>query len=224
VINKRARAVVVLAGLSRTAQEVIIRKISGKCRANDVFYNPDYIGDNPPYNEHEKRSVYIYPFSLITRPGATPCPARMHHPGRQDRAGWRTRVKRRRKTFQLIYGEVFLPVRQSHREETVFHFFPGSRWLSSGAWDATSPAGPGMPELDNCAHWKEGSMTTAYISPWKAVSQGKDWRPHALGQSPGPSTNPRSRFEYTLDSAKSLNHEGLYTQLCNERYITKKKK
>lgn len=134
----------------------------------------------------------------------------------EGKKGWcRTRINEDGILYSLIYGEVSSLSINPIEKKPVFHFYPGSRWLSLGSLGCNFRC-PGCQNWE-IAHWKEGIMYTRYISPEELVSETK-----AMG-SLGISwtfNEPALWFEYTLDGAKLAKTQGLYTNYVTNGFIT----
>lgn len=134
----------------------------------------------------------------------------------EGKTGWcRTRVNEGGKLFSLIYGEVSSISINPIEKKPVFHYYPGSRWLFLGSVGCNFRC-PGCQNWD-IAHWKEGPMDTAYISPEEAVSRAKDAA--CLGIS-WTFNEPTLSFEYTLDSAKIAKTRGIHTNYVTNGFMT----
>jgi pyruvate formate lyase activating enzyme len=132
------------------------------------------------------------------------------------RTGWcRTRVNEDGRLWSLIYGEVSSLSINPIEKKPVFHFFPGSRWLSLGSVGCNFRC-PGCQNWD-IAHWKEGPLATEYLSPEEAVSQAKN--AGCLGIS-WTFNEPALWLEYTLDSASFAKEQGLYTNYVTNGFLT----
>jgi pyruvate formate lyase activating enzyme len=126
---------------------------------------------------------------------------------KEGRTGWcRTRVNEGGKLFSLIYGEVSSLSINPIEKKPVFHYYPGSRWLSLGSVGCNFRC-PGCQNWE-IAHWKEGSMATSYLSPVDAVSRAEN--AGCLGIS-WTFNEPAIWFEYTLDSATLAKGQGIHT-------------
>ena len=162
-----------------------------------------------------KKKAYLY---TLLRDNA----ARCHTCQRQciipeGKTGWcRTRVNEGGKLFSLIYGEVSAISINLIEKKPVFHYYPGSRWLSLGSLGCNFRC-PGCQNWD-IAHWKEGRMDTEYLSPEDAVDQAIN--SGCLGIS-WTFNEPTLSFEYTLDSAIIARSRGLRTNYVTNGYITK---
>ena len=117
----------------------------------------------------------------------------------------------------MIYGRVS-SIRVSPIEiKPLFHYYPGSRWLSLGSLGCNFLC-PG------CQNWKishadvdKGIPFTDYISPEKTVQlairnncKGISWTYN----------EPTLWLEYTLDTAKMAKDHGLLTNYVTNGYIT----
>src|SRR4030067_1099820 len=92
--------------------------------------------------------------------------------------GWcRTRVNDGGRLYSEIYGEVPSVSVNPIEKKPVFHFHPGSRWLSLGSVGCNFRC-PGCQNWD-IAHWTIGLSGTTYMAPEEAVSKAK--KAEALG-------------------------------------------
>jgi len=134
----------------------------------------------------------------------------------EGRKGWcYTRINEAGRLDSLIYGEVSSLSINPIEKKPVFHFYPGSRWLSLGSVGCNFRC-PGCQNWD-IAHWKEEPMYTEYLPPEKLVSKTK--ATGSLGIS-WTFNEPTLWFEYTLDGAKLAKAEGLYTNYVTNGFIT----
>lgn len=130
--------------------------------------------------------------------------------------GWcHTRINEGGRLYSLIYGEVSSLSINPIEKKPVFHFYPGSRWLSLGSVGCNFRC-PGCQNWD-IAHWKEGPMYTEYLSPEELVSQAK--ATGCIGIS-WTFNEPSLWFEYTFDAAKTAKAQGLYTNYVTNGFIT----
>jgi len=130
--------------------------------------------------------------------------------------GWcRTRLNRDGKIYSLIYGEVSSLSINPIEKKPVFHFFPGSQWLSLGSLGCNFRC-PGCQNWD-ISHWKNRKMDTEYISPEELVSRAESFGCAGLSFT---FNEPVLWFEYTLDAAKLAKQRGLYTNYVTNGYIT----
>jgi pyruvate formate lyase activating enzyme len=134
----------------------------------------------------------------------------------EEKKGWcRTRINRNSKLYSLTYGEISSLSINPIEKKPVFHFFPGSKWLSAGSVGCNFRC-PGCQNWD-IAHWEEGPMHAEYISPEDMVSRAKG--SHCLGIS-FTFNEPTLSFEYTLDVSRIAKAQGLYTNYVTNGYIT----
>jgi len=124
-----------------------------------------------------------------------------------------TRQNQGGKLFTLIYGQVASLSINPIEKKPVFHFYPGSRWLSLGALGCNFRC-PGCQNWE-LSHSRGG--TANYLSPEELVSLAKQH--HCLGIS-WTFNEPTIWLEYTIDGAKLAKEEGLYTNYVTNGYIT----
>jgi pyruvate formate lyase activating enzyme len=134
----------------------------------------------------------------------------------EGKTGWcHTRINEEGRLYSLIYGEISSLSINPIEKKPVFHFYPGSKWLSLGSVGCNFRC-PGCQNQE-IAHWKEGEMYTEYLSPEKLVSKAK------VSGSSGISwtfNEPALWFEYTLDGAQLAKAQGLYTNYVTNGFIT----
>jgi pyruvate formate lyase activating enzyme len=131
--------------------------------------------------------------------------------------GWcLTRLNEGGVLYSLIYGEVSSLSINPIEKKPVFHFHPGTRWLSLGSLGCNFRC-PGCQNWE-IAHWS-GKDTTAthYLSPEHQVEMALSHG--CLGLS-WTFNEPTLWFEYTLDSAKLAREKGLYTNYVTNGFIT----
>lgn len=134
----------------------------------------------------------------------------------ESRTGWcKTRVNEAGRLYSLIYGEVSSLSINPIEKKPVFHFFPGSRWLSIGSVGCNFRC-PGCQNWD-IAHWKEGEMFTEYISPGELISRAR--AAGCLGIS-WTFNEPALWLEYTIDGAMLAREQGLYTNYVTNGFIS----
>lgn len=134
----------------------------------------------------------------------------------EGKRGWcYTRINKAGKLYSLIYWEVSALSINPIEKKPVFHFYPGSGWLSLGSLGCNFRC-PGCQNWD-IAHWKEGPMYTGHLSPEELVSKTK--ATGCIGIS-FTFNEPTLWFEYTLDVAKLAKAKGLYTNYVTNGYIT----
>lgn len=134
----------------------------------------------------------------------------------EGKKGWcHTRINKDGKLYTLIYGEVSSLSINPIEKKPVFHFYPGSKWLSLGSVGCNFRC-PGCQNWD-IAHWKEGPMHTEYMPPEELVSKTKAAKCIGISWT---FNEPSLWFEYTLDAAKLAKTKGLYTNYVTNGFIT----
>lgn len=130
--------------------------------------------------------------------------------------GWcYTRINKGGRLYSLIYGEVSSLSINPIEKKPVFHFYPGSRWLSLGSLGCNFRC-PGCQNWE-IAHWKEGSMYSEYLPPEESVARAKASKSIGISWT---FNEPTLWFEYTLDSAKLAKSQGLFTNYVTNGYIS----
>lgn len=117
------------------------------------------------------------------------------------------------KLYSLVYGEVASLSINPIEKKPVFHFYPGSRWLSLGALGCNFRC-PG------CQNWElshSRGRTSEYMAPQELVSMAK--RHGCLGIS-WTFNEPTIWLEYTIDGARLARKQGLFTNYVTNGYIT----
>jgi pyruvate formate lyase activating enzyme len=119
--------------------------------------------------------------------------------------------------YSLIYAKVSSSLISPVEKKPLFHFYPGSLWLSLGTLGCNFRC-PG------CQNWEiaharidSGDSQVKHKSPEESVSLAK------RGDCKGISwtyNEPTIWFEYTLDSAKIAKQNGLLTNYVTNGYIT----
>jgi len=119
--------------------------------------------------------------------------------------------------YSLIYGRVS-SIRASPIEiKPLFHYYPGTRWLSLGSLGCNFLC-PGCQNWEiSHADVEKGIPNTDYISPEKLVQiaiaescKGISWTYN----------EPTLWLEYALDAAKIAKQQGLLTNYVTNGYIT----
>jgi pyruvate formate lyase activating enzyme len=130
--------------------------------------------------------------------------------------GWcHTRVNEGGRLYSEIYGEVSSCSVNPIEKKPVFHFYPGSRWLSLGSVGCNFRC-PGCQNWE-IAHWTEGPTGTEYVAPEEAVSKARG--AGCLGIS-WTFNEPTIWFEYTFDSARLAKACGLCTNYVTNGFMT----
>jgi len=129
----------------------------------------------------------------------------------------KTRNNRDGRLWSLIYGRVS-SIRVSPIEiKPLYHYYPGSRWLSLGSVGCNFLC-PG------CQNWEiahadvEAVLSTIpYIAPEKAVRQALEKGCKGISWT---YNEPTLWFEYTLDTAKLAKEKGLLTNYVTNGAMT----
>jgi len=119
--------------------------------------------------------------------------------------------------YSLIYGKVSSKRVSPIEIKPLFHFYPGSKWLSLGSLGCNFLC-PGCQNWEiSHADVEKRLLFTEYISPEKSVQlalqencKGISWTYN----------EPTLSLEYTLDSAKIAKNHGLLTNYVTNGYIT----
>lgn len=135
--------------------------------------------------------------------------------GRRGRC--KTRINKGGILYTLIYGQVSSISINPIEKKPVFHFYPGSRWLSLGSLGCNFRC-PG------CQNWEIAHVKASqplgqgqFLSPEESVKLAK--RHSCLGLS-WTFNEPAIWFEYTLEAAKAAKQAGLYTNYVTNGFIT----
>jgi len=133
-----------------------------------------------------------------------------------------TRKNRDGRLYTLIYGEVSTKHIAPIEIKPLFHFYPGSKWLSLGTLGCNF-------RCLGCQNWEIAhyrpqasglrlQRETEYISPEEAVKLAKENGCKGLSFT---YNEPTIWFEYTLDCARLAKKEGLLSNYVTNGYITK---
>lgn len=161
-----------------------------------------------------KKETYLYERHDTGEVTCRTCQRRCVIP--EGKTGWcHTRINEGGRLYSLIYGEVSSLSVNPIEKKPVFHFLPGSRWLSLGSVGCNFRC-PGCQNWE-IAHWTKGPKDTHYVSPEEAVSEA---RARGCAGISWTFNEPTLWFEYTLDSARSAKAQGLYTNYVTNGYIT----
>jgi pyruvate formate lyase activating enzyme len=135
----------------------------------------------------------------------------------EGKAGWcRKRENEDGVLYTLIYGAVSSASVNPIEKKPVFHFLPGSRWLSLGSLGCNFRC-PGCQNWE-IAHWKGGEARgTSYLSPEDSVALALERG--CLGLS-WTFNEPALWLEYTLEGARQAKARGLYANYVTNGYIT----
>lgn len=123
--------------------------------------------------------------------------------------GWcQTRVNNGGVLYTITYGQVASLSISPIEKKPMYHFFPGSLWLSLGGLGCNfSCHGCQSWELSHC-NVKEKLATTTYLSPEMAVKKAVQNGCKGIAFT---YNEPMMWFEYTLDVFKLAKEQGLST-------------
>ena len=124
-----------------------------------------------------------------------------------------TRQNQGGRLFTLIYGQVASLSINPIEKKPVFHFYPGSRWLSLGALGCNFRC-PGCQNWE-LSHSRGGAAS--YLSPEELVSLAKS---HGCLGISWTFNEPTLWLEYTIDGARLAKEQGLFTNYVTNGYIT----
>lgn len=133
-----------------------------------------------------------------------------------------TRLNQDGKLYSLAYGRVSTIAIAPIEKKPLFHFYPGSRWLSLGSLGCNFRC-PGCQNWE-IAHAKisieeeKGVRTTEYLSCEDAIRIAKEERCIGLSFT---YNEPTVNFEYTLDCSKLAKKNKLLTNYVTNGFITK---
>lgn len=140
--------------------------------------------------------------------------------------GWcGTRVNRGGRLFSLIYGQVASLAVSPIEKKPLFHFYPGSRWLSLGSLGCNFRC-PGCQNwdiahaMDRASHRTPSTVKldqTTFLAPRQMVALAQEHR--CLGIS-WTYNEPTLWFEYVLEGARAAREVGLLTNLVTNGSIT----
>jgi pyruvate formate lyase activating enzyme len=134
-------------------------------------------------------------------------------PGKKGWCG--TRTNEGGTLYSLIYGQVSSLSINPIEKKPVFHFHPGSRWLSVGSLGCNFRC-PGCQNWE-ISHWTRGEMHATYVSPEEMVRMA---RAEGCAGVSWTFNEPTLWFEYTLDGARAAKAEGLFTNYVTNGSIT----
>ena len=128
-----------------------------------------------------------------------------------------TRINNQGKLISLIYGHVSTIMISPIEKKPVYHFFPGSEWLSLGSFGCNFRC-PGCQNWD-IAHSEvsEEIKRARYISPEELIKIAKENQ--CIGVS-WTYNEPTLWVEYTLEGAKLAKKNNLYTNYVTNGFIT----
>jgi pyruvate formate lyase activating enzyme len=132
-----------------------------------------------------------------------------------ERGYCHTRINQGGKLHSLVYGEVASLSINPIEKKPVFHFYPGSCWLSLGTIGCNFRC-PGCQNWE-LSHAEIESGKANFLPPEELVRLAQEH--NCLGIS-WTFNEPTIWFEYTLDGAKLAKEQGLYTNYVTNGYMT----
>jgi pyruvate formate lyase activating enzyme len=128
-----------------------------------------------------------------------------------------TRLNDGGKLYSLIYSKVSCCMVSPIEKKPLFHFYPGSLWLSLGTLGCNFRC-PGCQNWD-IAHAKMDSnkYNVEYITPGESVDLAQKNNCKGISWT---YNEPTIWFEYTLDGAKLAKENGLLTNYVTNGFIT----
>jgi pyruvate formate lyase activating enzyme len=134
-----------------------------------------------------------------------------------ERGYCQTRENRRGKLIPKTYGLVSSLMISPIEKKPVYHFYPGSEWLSLGSFGCNFRC-PGCQNWD-IAHSavQEEIKTARFISPQELIRIALKNRCFGISWT---YNEPTLWFEYTLDGAKLAKENNLFTNYVTNGFIT----
>ncbi len=117
--------------------------------------------------------------------------------------------------YSTIYGEVSSLSINPIEKKPVYHFYPGSRWLSAGSVGCNFRC-PGCQNW-SMSQWTGGPMYTRHLPPERLVLEAEAAGCKGISWT---FNEPTLWLEYALDAAKLAKARGLYTNYVTNGFIT----
>jgi pyruvate formate lyase activating enzyme len=129
----------------------------------------------------------------------------------------KARVNRDGKLYSIIYGRVASLAVSPIEKKPMFHFYPGSRWLSLGSFGCNFLC-PGCQNAD-IAHGDPGdsSQDCEYVSPEELAIRALRHKCRGISWT---YNEPTVWFEYTLDGAQWAKEKGIATNYVTNGFIS----
>jgi pyruvate formate lyase activating enzyme len=137
----------------------------------------------------------------------------------EGHAGWcATRINKGGRLYSIIYGEVSSISVNPIEKKPVYHFLPGSRWLSLGSWGCNFRC-PGCQNWEIAHHVPKPSQDPGrgYLSAEQKVNlalrngcTGISWT----------FNEPTLWLEYTIDGGRLARSKALYTNYVTNGAMT----
>ncbi len=137
---------------------------------------------------------------------------------KENERGWcKTRLNQAGKLYTLIYSKVSSIAISPIEKKPLFHFYPGSNWLSLGTLGCNFRC-PGCQNWE-IAHSNLNSDKNRFqlITPEESIRLAKEYNCKGISWT---YNEPTIWFEYTLDSAKLAKKNSLLTNYVTNGYIT----
>jgi pyruvate formate lyase activating enzyme len=130
--------------------------------------------------------------------------------------GWcGTRVNISGTVCSLTYAEVASLAVNPIEKQSIFHFAPGSSWLTLGSLGCNFRCSTCRnPEH---SHWTKGPMRTRLLTPEELVDKALDLGCSGISWS---LNEPALWFEYTLETARIARQRGLRTNYVTNGYLS----
>lgn len=134
--------------------------------------------------------------------------------------GWcRTRINQNGKLYTLIYGKVSSWMVSPIEKKPMFHFYPGSQWLSLGTLGCNFRC-PGCQNYE-ISHARMGTNiytnSYEYISPEECIKLAEKYNCFGISWT---YNEPTIWFEYTLETAKLIKSPLPTSHLLLTNYVT----
>jgi len=128
-----------------------------------------------------------------------------------------TRLNDGGKLYTLIYSKVSCCMVSPIEKKPLFHFYPGSQWLSLGTLGCNFTC-PGCQNWD-IAHAQTdlNKYKVEYITPEESIDLAKKHNCKGISWT---YNEPTIWFEYTLDGARLAKENGLLTNYVTNGFIT----
>jgi pyruvate formate lyase activating enzyme len=119
--------------------------------------------------------------------------------------------------FNMNYALVSSVAVDPIEKKPLFHFFPGSLVFSLGGWGCNFHCLDCQNWEISCVEIPETGRRSREIQPQQAVKLARDYNCEGISWT---YNEPTVWFEYTLDSAKLVKDNGLYTVYVTNGYMT----
>ncbi len=127
-----------------------------------------------------------------------------------------TRVRKNGKIYTMIYGIVSSIAVSPIEKKPMFHFYPGSQWLSLGSYGCNFRC-PGCQNWDIAHLSFKSSGKGSFISPSELVEIAKNYKCKGISWT---YNEPILSIEYMIDCARLCKEKGLLTNLVTNGSFT----